>query len=255
MPHARSSGDIDGLSAHWTRDVKGATQSSIDAKPARSYTETACEGLLPCAACARNHSQGRQKIIVRIWVALALCVAMSSAWASPASADSLSASELVRLLDPDGIGSTISIGDNDMDLFYSSALTNTARRSRAIGPKFLGKSLVPSTIQEGVFVASIRNANGTTRRMSGLAGIADDRNSGRGVVFLVETRAADRSPGDITRPKQLRYAVLSVVEAGSQFTCRMSDWNFLRGGETPKFRARRCRVSIGTSDAIIPSSD
>ncbi len=118
--------------------------------------------------------------------------------------------------------STIELGSSGEKVYISLALTNTLRRSSLLGPDFLTKHVRKDLVAETGFVGLFK-VGGKLVPITGVGGIGQDKESGSGLIFLVQT-----FPGDSTVPKfagrDRLYSVMLISETENGFNCRHSRW-------------------------------
>lgn len=179
-------------------------------------------------------------------------VSLMLAGASFASNRELDGADLKLLFSPDDDGSTVIFQGGVDRVYFTSRLTNAARRQREIGRRFLKDFLYPNTISEGVFLGNISTDTGI-QTISGLAGIASDKDTGKGILYLIESFPQDRSAKEFGTNKNRRFLVIFVREVASGLSCRRSNWRKLIGGGNPNFSSGPCEIVIGNAVAPVPN--
>ena len=180
----------------------------------------------------------------RRWPAAALAALLCHAL--PASAGVLSGREFQHLLAGGPEGTTIVFQGGTDKIFYSPNLKNKLRLSPELGPGFLKQKILQNTVAEGVFIGATI-ADGKWRTISGIAGIADDTDSGHGILTLLQTFPEDTSIKAFQKRDRL-YAVVIVEDAPSGIVCRKSQWErlFALKGE-PRMTTVPCEFTVGNS--------
>jgi hypothetical protein len=171
-------------------------------------------------------------------------VAILAAAPTALRGEMLTPSDLRNLIAVGNEGTTIVFEGGAQRSYFSARLKNTARKSQELGLSFMQQHVQPDTITEGVFVSSIEN-KGKVRLISGFAGIAADRETGSGILVLLQTFQTDKSLGAFQSKDRL-FAVMMVDEVGPTFQCKRSEWIKMSAAKTgPKFKSGPCEFVVG----------
>lgn len=159
-------------------------------------------------------------------------------------AEMLTPTDLRNLIAVGNEGTTIVFEGGAQRTYFSVRLKNVARRSQELGLRFMQQHVQPDTITEGVFVSSIENG-GKVRLISGFAGIAADRETGSGILVLLQTFQTDKSLSAFQAQDRL-FAVMMVDETGATLQCKRSEWMKMSTAKAgPKFKSGPCEFVVG----------
>ena len=171
---------------------------------------------------------------------MAVAVALLAGGLPALASQPLSALALKDLVN----GSTIELGTGGEKLYVSVLLSNSLRRNALLGPDFLKKHVRKDLLVEAGFVGLFEIA-GKMTPITGVGGIGQDKDSGSGLVFLVQTFPEDATVAGFAARDRL-YAVMLVSETEKGFMCKQSRWEkmFAFAG-TLKFSETPCRLVDG----------
>jgi hypothetical protein len=163
-----------------------------------------------------------------------------------APAEILSGRDFEKLLASGPEGTTIVFQGGADKVFYSPALKNALRQSRALGAEFLRQKIQHNTIAEGTFISAMIQ-DGKWRTISGISGIAVDQESGHGVLTLIQSFPEDKTIEAFQKRDRL-FATMIIEETVSGILCRRSRWEklFAFKGDNPMSSAP-CEFTVGNT--------
>jgi hypothetical protein len=186
------------------------------------------------------HGARRLRRLALCWVVALGCLPQ------PAAAEILSGRDFEKLLASGPEGTTIVFQGGADKVFYSPALKNALRQSRALGTEFLRQQIQHNTIAEGTFVSAMIQ-DGKWKTISGISGIAVDQESGHGVLTLIQSFPEDRTIEAFEKRDRL-FSTMIVEETVSGILCRRSRWEKLsafKGQNT--MSSAPCEFTVGNT--------